>query len=200
MYVAKVYLQKKLMHAEVYENYEHFLSDLTNGSVRLFYAIPEKTFYETEFMYPEIASDGIDGLGFKNGFEYRYKSGISVYGGAVMTREEPRRTTEFRRVYPVSETEKSGKIYIAKVYRNKELINIGFYEKYEHFLSDLISMDPALLRGLPEKITSKTKFRCPEIVPGGTDAAAFDCDFEYRYDSGVTVYCGTVMTAEELKR
>lgn len=91
-------------------------------------------------------------------------------------------------------------MYIAKVYLNNQLINVNHYEDYEHFLSDLISADADLICYLPEEKISETKFAHPAIVSGGRDNLGFECDLEYRYDSGVTVYCGTMITAEELRK
>ena len=91
-------------------------------------------------------------------------------------------------------------MYIAKVYQNHQLMDVGIYEDYEHFLSDLISRGSELYDHLPEEKVSEIKFECPRIVSGGDDDLGFGGDYEYRYDNGITVYCGTILTAEDMAR
>lgn len=91
-------------------------------------------------------------------------------------------------------------MYIAKVYFNYNLADVNLYEDYEHFLSDLTCKGSDLYDRIPEEKVPETDFERPWIVSGGDDDLGFGCDYEYRYDSGITVYCGTVLTAEELAR
>ena len=91
-------------------------------------------------------------------------------------------------------------MYIAKVYLYHQLIDVSIYEDYEHFLSDLISGGSNLYDYLPEEKVSETKFECPLIISGGVDDLGFGGDYEYRYDNGITVYCGTMLTAEDMAR
>ncbi len=91
-------------------------------------------------------------------------------------------------------------MYIAKVYLDRKLMNVRLYEDYEHFLSDLISGGDGFYDCLPEDKAAETRFDRPEIFSGGNDSLGFGGDFEYRYSSGITVYCGTALTAEELAR
>ena len=89
-------------------------------------------------------------------------------------------------------------MYIAKVYLDRKLMNVRLYEDYEHFLSDLISGGDGFYDCLPEDKAAETKFDRPKLFSCGNDSLGFGGDFEYRYSSGITVYCGTALTAEEL--
>lgn len=91
-------------------------------------------------------------------------------------------------------------MYIAKVYLNRQLMDVMLYEDYEHFLSDLISGSSDLYDHLPEEKIRDTEFWRPRIVSGGDDNLGFGGDYTYRYDNGVSVYCGTVLTAEDLAK
>ncbi|WP_288785349.1 hypothetical protein [uncultured Bacteroides sp.] len=91
-------------------------------------------------------------------------------------------------------------MYVAKVYLNYQLVDVSHYEDYEHFLSDLVSKGSDLYDRIPKEKVTETAFDRPEICPCSEDSLGFGSDIEYRYDSGVTVYCGTVITAEELAR
>jgi len=91
-------------------------------------------------------------------------------------------------------------MYIAKVYLNRQLMDVNLYEDYEHFLSDLIDGSSDLYDHLPTETVSETRFECPKIDSGGQDDLGFSGDYEYRYDTGILVYCGTILTAEDLAR
>ena len=89
MYIAKVYFQKKLLEVRLYEDYEHFLSDLTDSNSELYGDLPvDYTFHLSQ---PLIISCCADDLKFNTDFEYRYDGGLIVYCGRAMTEEALRR-------------------------------------------------------------------------------------------------------------
>lgn len=87
LYQATVYFNKKMIRVLVYKNYEHFLSDLTNGSVELFYGIPDELFENTEFDRPKIFSGCTDSQDYSTDFDFTYGNGILVHCGELLTRD-----------------------------------------------------------------------------------------------------------------
>ncbi len=91
-------------------------------------------------------------------------------------------------------------MYIAKVYFNRQLNGVHLYEDYEHFLSDLICKNSELYDHFPEERLTEIRLDRPQLYAEGTDDLGFSLDFEYQYENGLTVYCGTAVTEEELAR
>lgn len=89
MYIAKVYFRKKLLGVRLYENYEHFISDLTDGDSELYSDLPDDCKFCAD--RPRIKSVCVDDLKFNTDFEYEYEGGLVVYCGEVMTEEAARR-------------------------------------------------------------------------------------------------------------
>ena len=89
MYIAKVYFRKKFLGVRLYENYEHFISDLTDGDSALYGDLPDN--YKFHPSRPHIKSCCSDALKFNTDFEYEYEGGLVVYCGEVMTEEAARR-------------------------------------------------------------------------------------------------------------
>lgn len=89
MYITKVYFQKKLVDARLYEDYEHFISDLTNPDSELYCDLPEDYVFDPR--RPFITSACSDELKFNTDFEYVYEDGLLIYCGQAMTEEEARR-------------------------------------------------------------------------------------------------------------
>jgi len=89
MYIAKVYFRKKLLDVRLYENYEHFISDLTDEDSELYSNLPDD--YKFYPAWPHIKSVCVDDLKFNTDFEYEYEGGLVVYCGEVMTEEAARR-------------------------------------------------------------------------------------------------------------
>lgn len=90
MYIAKVLINKKLNEVRLYENYEHFISDLINGDSELYDNLPEEVKEKISFTQPKIFSGCRDNMGFLTDFEYRYPEGLTVYCGEAMTEEKSR--------------------------------------------------------------------------------------------------------------
>ncbi len=91
-------------------------------------------------------------------------------------------------------------MYAAKTYLNGQLMDVNHYENYEHFLSDLIDKGSDLYDHLPNETVCETVFERPEVVSSQIDSLDFCCNYEYRYDTGITVYCGDIVTAEDLAK
>ncbi len=91
-------------------------------------------------------------------------------------------------------------MYVAKVYLNKRLNNVKFYDSYEHFISDLIDSESVLYEDLPEELNFTKIEAChPRICSCCQDDLGFSTDFEYRYENGLLVYCGEIMTEESAR-
>lgn len=88
MYIAKVYINKQLKEVRLYENYEHFISDLIDCDSELYDNLPEEVKDKISFKEPKIFSGCCDDIGFLTDFEYRYQDGLMVYCGEAMTEEE----------------------------------------------------------------------------------------------------------------
>lgn len=91
-------------------------------------------------------------------------------------------------------------VYVVTVCMKGQLNNVAHYEEYEHFLSDLIDCDSRLYSKIPKDALIKTDFECPRICMFSTDELGFGTDYEYRYKTGITVCCGTILTAEDMAR
>ena len=85
MYIAKVYLNRTLLTVKLYENYEHFISDLTDENSELYEELPED--FKFDASKPRIMSACADELAFNTDFEYVYPDGLLVYCGEAVTQE-----------------------------------------------------------------------------------------------------------------
>ena len=89
-------------------------------------------------------------------------------------------------------------MYVVKVYKKEKdydkLFGIKFYNNFENAVADTCTVDGVLFDLLPheliETLGRPNIYCCSDGVDGVAD------DFEFRYDNGITIYIGKIMTED----
>lgn len=83
-------------------------------------------------------------------------------------------------------------MYVAKILKDQQLLDVKHYEHFENAVAEIGDLD--MFDNLPAELYNT--LGNPEIYCGSINNGIAD-DFEFRYENGVNVHVGTVMTQEQ---
>lgn len=78
MYIARVYINMKAVDIALYQNYEHFLSDLMKGDDGLLSRVPARILDDIDLSRPRIWAQSLDNTGYDADFVYSYDHRLRV--------------------------------------------------------------------------------------------------------------------------
>lgn len=91
-------------------------------------------------------------------------------------------------------------MYIMKISKANQLVHVLHFESFQNAIACIA--DKAFLNNLPNnQYISASGLGRPQIIYGGiSNRDNLPDDFEFRYENGVRVYVGTILTEEEMER
>lgn len=91
-------------------------------------------------------------------------------------------------------------MYIMKISKGSQLVHVLHFESFQNAIACIA--DEAFLNNLPNnQCIALNDLGRPQIIYGGiSNKDNLPDDFEFRYENGVRVYVGTILTEEEKER